>query len=122
MFIPAIPSWATVKMVLMAAACIACFWGGVSVTKWYYKAGEVRAYQDQVARFRDQADQDRVKLAERDKELARIDNEATRWRNKWKSAQRDPVVMQWADMPHPPAVGLLLGGTLDLPGERDSRP
>lgn len=62
--LPMLPSWRTIKLALFAAALVASFSAGVSVTKGYYKRGEVAAYKAQVKRQREQAKTDQATLTD----------------------------------------------------------
>jgi len=123
-FIPGLPSLATLKLALVAAACIACFWAGISVRGWWADHLEKTAWEFSIQRLQDQASKDRATLIERDKKLAEIDRNATERRRKYKSALRaDPIVKAWSDTEHPDSIRLLLNSAgVDLPGERASRP
>lgn len=96
------------RLYIMAAALVLTFSAGVMVTRWFYKAGEVKAWQFQVDSLKTQADKDRVKIAEQNATMARIETDATNWRRKWKQTQRDPVVIDWSNQHHPAAVGDIL--------------
>ena len=52
--LPMLPSWRAIKLALIAAALVASFAGGVTVTRWYYLSGDVRAYKEQAKRMRAQ--------------------------------------------------------------------
>ena len=61
-FLPMLPSLRAVKIGLAIAALIVAFGAGVTVTKAYYKRGEVAAYKAQVERERKQAQTDQATL------------------------------------------------------------
>ena len=53
-FLPMLPSLRAVKIGLAIAAVLVAFGAGVKVTSLYYKAGESKAWQEQVARLKQQ--------------------------------------------------------------------
>jgi len=122
-FLPMLPSLRAVKIGLAAVVLTAAFYAGWTVQGWRYKSQEVKAYQEQVERFREQARLDRADLERINKARAKADEDAIKYRGLWAQAKRDPVVKSWADTRHPATINLILRGSgAELPNHGDTRP
>src|SRR5574343_1466965 len=63
-------------------------WGMYRVMSWYQDSIQNEAWEFSVQRLQEQATKDRNRLAEIDKERARIDKEATEWRARYAKLKR----------------------------------
>lgn len=105
---PLLPS---LKYASYALALSLAFYGGIVWERDDFLQYKLERLEYDLRESQAQAKRDREVLAERDNKLTEIDNEARKWRQRYKDAIRsDPVVKDWASANHPPAVGQLLNG------------